>query len=76
MLWVVFLLLVVLEFLVIVSIVVVVVMVGFWLMWGELVFLFGLFVLLLVLEFYVLLCNMGMVYYLCMEVIGVVECMV
>ena len=64
---------VVLEFLATVSIAVVAVLIGFRLMWGELSFLPGLFVLLLAPEFYAPLRNMGAVYHLRMEAIGAAE---
>ncbi|HHC74204.1 MAG TPA: thiol reductant ABC exporter subunit CydD [Thiothrix sp.] len=62
-----------LEFLASVSIALVAVSIGFRLFWGEIDFLYGLFVLLLAPEFYLPLRNMGTQYHARMEAIGAVE---
>jgi ATP-binding cassette, subfamily C, bacterial CydD len=63
----------VLEFFSTVSIAVVAVLIGFRLYWGEMDFMHGLFVLLLVPEFYLPLRNMGTRYHARMEAIGAAE---
>ena len=63
----------VLEFLATASIALVAVLIGFRLLWGELHFLRGFFVLLLAPEFYAPLRNMGAVYHLRMDAIGASE---
>ena len=65
-----------LEFLATVSIALVAVLIGFRLFWGEMDFFYGLFVLLLVPEFYLPLRNMGTQYHARMEAIGAAERMV
>lgn len=65
-----------LEFLATVSIAVVAVLIGFRLMWGDMDFLSGFFVLLLAPEFYLPLRNMGAAYHARMEAIGAAEKMV
>jgi ATP-binding cassette subfamily C protein CydD len=67
---------VVLEFLSTASIALVAVLIGFRLMWGDLLFFPGLFVLLLAPEYYAPLRNTGTVYHLRMEAIGAAERMV
>jgi ATP-binding cassette subfamily C protein CydD len=62
-----------LEFFSTISIAIVAVLVGFRLYWGELDFLYGLFVLLLAPEFYLPLRNMGQHYHARMDAIGAVE---
>ena len=64
---------VVLEFLATAGIALVAVLIGFRLLWGELHFLPGFFVLLLAPEFYAPLRNMGAVYHLRMDAIGASE---
>lgn len=62
-----------LEFFATVSIAVVAVSIGFRLLWGEMDFLYGFFVLLLAPEFYLPLRNMGTHYHARMEAIGAAE---
>lgn len=63
----------VLEFLATVSIAVVAVLIGFRLLWGDMQFAHGFFVLLLAPEFYLPLRNMGTQYHARMQAIGAVE---
>ncbi|MGE0628505.1 MAG: thiol reductant ABC exporter subunit CydD [Hyphomicrobiaceae bacterium] len=63
----------VLEFFATVSIAIVAVLIGFRLMWGELSFFNGLFVLLLAPEFYAPLRTLGAAYHARMEALGAVE---
>jgi ATP-binding cassette subfamily C protein CydD len=63
----------VLEFFATVSIAVVAVLTGFRLMWGDMVFFDGLFVLMLAPEFYMPLRNMGTAYHARMEAVGAAE---
>jgi ATP-binding cassette subfamily C protein CydD len=63
----------VLEFLATVSIAIVAVSIGFRLLWGEMDFLYGFFILLLAPEYYLPLRNMGTHYHARMEAIGASE---
>jgi ATP-binding cassette subfamily C protein CydD len=65
-----------LEFFSTVSIAIVAVLIGFRLLWGELDFLFGFFVLLLAPEFYLPLRNLGTHYHARMDAIGASEKMI
>ncbi|MES9859973.1 MAG: thiol reductant ABC exporter subunit CydD [Candidatus Thiodiazotropha sp. LLP2] len=62
-----------LEFFSTISIAIVAVLIGFRLYWGELDFVYGLFILLLAPEFYLPLRNMGQHYHARMDAIGAVE---
>ncbi len=62
-----------LEFFATVSIAMIAVLIGFRLMWGEIAFFNGLFVLMLAPEFYLPLRNMGTAYHARMEAIGAAE---
>ena len=62
-----------LEFFATVSIAIVAVLIGFRLMWGEMTFFNGFFVLMLAPEFYLPLRNMGSAYHARMEAIGAAE---
>jgi len=62
-----------LEFFATVSIAIVAVLIGFRLLWGEMVFFNGFFVLLLAPEFYLPLRNLGAAYHARMEAVGAAE---
>jgi len=75
-LWLAFLSSVTLEFFSCVSIALIAVFIGFRLMWGDMVFFPGFFILLLAPEFYLPLRKMGAAYHVRMEAMGAVDKMI